>query len=68
MLRRRAFRTLSIVLLTVFATYAKDPPSQVIVWPESGTLVLRFTFGRFKEIGSSGGQHSYITDTIAENL
>ena len=48
--------------------YAKDPPAQVIVWPDSGEPVLRFSFGKFKEVGSSGGQHTYVTDATAENL
>jgi hypothetical protein len=29
---------------------------------------VRFSFGKFKEIGSSGKQHSYTIDVIAENL
>jgi hypothetical protein len=55
-------------LLSVLAAYAKDPPAQVIVWPENGTPVLRFTFGKFKEIGSLGSQRSCVTETTAENL
>jgi hypothetical protein len=47
---------------------AKDQPAQVIMWPEPGTPVLRFSFGKFKEVNSSGSQHSYSSDTIAENL
>lgn len=38
------------------------------MWPESGTAVLRFSFGKFKEIGSAGGRHSYPVDTAAQNL
>ncbi len=38
------------------------------MWPESGTPVLRFTFGKFKEIGSLGSERSYVTETTAENL
>jgi len=48
--------------------YAKEPPSQVVVWPPSGNPVVRFTFGKFKEMGSLGGQRSYTIDTTAENL
>ena len=48
--------------------YAKDPPAQVIIWPESGPQVLRFSFGRFKEVASSGSQHNYTSDTTAENV
>src|ERR1700734_3606321 len=68
MLRCSRLPTLLAVLLLASAAYAKDPAAQVIVWPESGTSVLRFSFGKFKEVGSSGGQHNYVTDTTAENL
>lgn len=67
-------KALALVLLCALSiairpfAYAKDPPSQVIVWPETGNPVLRFTFGKFKEIGSIGSEHTYVTDTTAENL
>lgn len=47
---------------------AKDQPGQTVMWPDSGTPVLRFTFGKFKEIGGIGSQHTYVSDTTAENL
>ena len=47
---------------------AKDTPGQTIVWPEQGAPVLRFTFGKFKEVGSLGSERTYMTDTTAENL
>lgn len=59
--------TSSIVFLGSPA-YAKDPPAQVIVWPEQGTPIVRFTFGKFREIGSLGNERTYVTDTTAENL
>jgi len=40
----------------------------VIVWPEQGPPVLRFTFAKFKEVGSLGNERTYVTDTTAENL
>jgi hypothetical protein len=64
-------RVLSAVLLCLLCALhmrAKDLPSQVVLWPESGTPVLRFSFGKFKEIGSMGNQRTYVTDTTAENL
>jgi len=48
--------------------YAKEPPAQVIVWPEQGAPVLRFTFGKFKEVGSVGSERTFMTETTAENL
>jgi|SRR5208282_2636459 len=47
---------------------AKDQPFQVVVWPEKGDAVVRFTFGKFREIGSVGSERTYVTDTVAENL
>ena len=62
-------RVLSSVmfLLTVAAAAGKDQPSQVIMWPESGTPVLRFTLGKFKDIGSFGTRRTLV-DITAENL
>ena len=48
-------------------SYAKET-SQVILWPDSGATVVRFSFGKFKEIASIGNRHSYMIDTTAENL
>lgn len=56
------------LFLALTANYAKDAPPQVIVWPEQGTSILRFTFGKFKEVGSVGNERTYMTDTTAENL
>jgi hypothetical protein len=65
-----ATRISGILWLTLTAglALAKEQPAQVITWPESGTPVLRFTFGKFKEVGSLGTQHSYMVETTAENL
>jgi len=68
MIRNKTLFVLSLVLFVAAAAYAKDPPAQVIVWPETGTPVLRFTFGKFKEVGSLGSERSYVTETTAENL
>lgn len=66
------YKISSILLFTVFVAvtgaHAKDQPAQVIVWPESGSPVLRLSFSRFKEVGASGSQHNYSSDTTAENL
>jgi hypothetical protein len=68
MLRREIVGSLVLIFLLASATYAKDPPAQVIVWPESGTPVLRFTFTKFKEIGGLGNQRTFVTETTAQNL
>jgi hypothetical protein len=64
----RYLRFVLVSLLLSSALYAKDPPAQVIVWPDSGSPILRFSFGKFREVGSSGNQRNYVTDTTAENL
>src|SRR5260370_6046422 len=60
--------TITSALLLSALAIAKDPPAQTLNWPESGTNILRFAFGKFKEIGSLAGTRSYVTDTTAENL
>lgn len=55
-------------LLLVVAAAAKEPPAQEIVWPPSGAPVVRFSFGKFKEISSSGKRHFYNIDTVATNV
>jgi hypothetical protein len=64
----RALSAVVFCFLCALHVQAKDLPSQVVLWPESGTPVLRFTFGKFKELGSMGNQRTYVTDTTAENL
>ena len=65
---RVLLRFVAITLLAAPLVLAKDPPAQVITWPHPDRPVLRFSFAKFKEVGSYGGQHNYTTDTTAENL
>jgi len=58
----------SLLLLVSSLAAAKDAPSEVINWPQTGATVVRITLGRFKEVGSVAGEHSYVSDTTAENL
>ena len=55
-------------IILIGASLAKEPPAQVVVWPSTGQPVVRFSLGKFKEVGSSGKQHSYTVDVMAENL
>ncbi len=62
---------LAVVLLCYgvgLSVLAKEVPPQVLVWPESGTPALRFTFGKFRDVGSFRKSHTYVCDTTAENL
>ena len=54
-------------LLFLLTLSAKEPRAQVVVWPASGPTILRFSFGKFKELSSIGNLHNYIIDTSAEN-
>jgi hypothetical protein len=65
---RLATWCVSLGLLILAVASAKEPPPLVIVWPSSGQPVVRFSFGKLKETGSSGKQHEYMTDVTAENL
>jgi len=62
--------TLSVFLTLVLVVVAqgKERAPQVIVWPPSGQPVVRFSLGKFKQVSSSGNQHSYTVDISAENL
>jgi hypothetical protein len=50
------------------SVFAKDQPANVMVWPETGRQVLRFTFGNLKQISSVGKEYGYISETTVENL
>src|SRR5512146_327211 len=60
--------TLLHLLMMATACMAKNEPPQVMVWPETGKPVLRFSFAKFKENGYGGGRHTYSSDTTIENL
>jgi hypothetical protein len=64
----RTFCLSFIFLLISFSAVAKESPLQVIDWPATGTPVLRFTFGKFKQLPGSNTIHGYVMDTMAENL
>lgn len=56
------------LLLVVSSLAAKGTPFQIVTWPDSGQPILRFTFSKFKDVGGMGKEHTYITDTAAENI
>lgn len=59
---------LFLEVFLVLAAFGKDQPIQSVVWPDTGTPVLRFSFSKFKQLGSVGSERTYQTDTTAQNL
>jgi hypothetical protein len=61
-------RPIVVFLLLATAALARDVPAQVMVWPESGKPVLRFSFAKFKGTSYAENRRFYISNTAAENL
>ncbi|HTR22699.1 MAG TPA: PEGA domain-containing protein [Terriglobales bacterium] len=60
---------LLFLLLTAAASMsAKDIPSQVITWPQTGSPIVRISLGKAKELSSISSQRNYVIETTAENL
>ena len=68
MSKRALFILAALSLALALTATAKDQPVQTLVWPETGSPVLRFSFTKFKELGGMGNQRTYTTSTTAENL
>ena len=67
--RERIATSVLFVLVACWSVVAKDQPFQVISWPDADKPVVRFTFSKFKEIGSATGKaHTYMADVTADNL
>jgi hypothetical protein len=66
MLTRKCFAPVFLVAFSIAAFAAE--PAQVVTWTSTGTPVLRFTFSRFRDIGSMAGQKTFVTDVTAENI
>ena len=45
-----------MVVCVAGAVAAKESPPQVIDWPDSGSPVLRFSFGKMQEVASAGNR------------
>ena len=65
---QKSLSLLITLIALVTMALAKEPQPQVVLWPNASGPVFRFSFGKFKEVGSLGKQHNYLIDTIAENL
>lgn len=63
----RIFLSIAVAFLATPLS-AKDMPLATIDWPATGAPVLRFTFGKFKQLPGMGALHGYVMDTTAQNL
>jgi hypothetical protein len=68
LMRARTFAIFCVSFLLFTAARANAQSGQVMVWPASGSPVLRFTFEKFKEVSNSGNRHNYTSEVTAENL
>jgi len=50
------------------AASPKYPPPQVLDLPTTGAPVVRFSFGKLKEITTVGQRHMYTSEVTAQNL
>ena len=67
-MRVKSVFCLSFYLLLALTVSAKESPEQEVIWPTSGTPVVRIAFGKFKQISSSGKQRVYNVDTRVTNV
>ncbi len=66
-MRSKYLSVVALLLTLASSALAKDT-GMILTWPESGTAVFRFTFGKFREVSSHSGQHYFEVDVVAENL
>ena len=64
---QRVFFAAALFLLVSSGLFAKET-STVIVWPETGTPVVRFTFGKMRGLDSVEREHAYQIDTQVQNV
>src|ERR1700732_3567994 len=64
----KTFASVLVLAVTVSSLLAKDNIFETVNWRDSGPTVLRFSFAKVKDGGGMGKEHTYLTDTIAENV
>ncbi len=57
---------LPLICLLSAALFAKDA-TLTLLWPQDNPAI-KFTFGKFQQVGSYAGQNTYVCDVIVENL
>jgi hypothetical protein len=65
---RKSIAAALFAVIVTCSLSAKEAPTQVINWPQTGATILRITIGKFKDISSLAGQRNYLIDATAENL
>lgn len=66
---RRIAVSVLFLTITILTATAKDQPFQIVSWPDSGQPVVRFTFSKFKDLGSAiGKERTYTAEVVADNL
>lgn len=65
---RLFFAAVTIFLFAGSWSFAKESPATVVVWPESGPPVVRFTFGKLRGLESMEREHAYQVDTQVQNV
>jgi hypothetical protein len=66
----KACTLLLLVAITKAAT-AKDKDKDkdaIVMWPSTGTAILKGMFGKFREVSSYNGQHDFAEDVTIENV
>jgi hypothetical protein len=64
----KALSAAMFALLALGSAFAKDAPQLVMNWPSDTNTVVRFTFGKFMEVGTYKGTRSYESEVTAQNL
>src|ERR1700676_77810 len=59
---------LLVVLAGLLSAKAKPDPALITLWPNSQTPTLKLTFGKFTQMGAYGGQLTFVSDVVVENL
>ena len=55
------------IAITLVSTSLAKESSLTLVWPEDKPAV-KFTFGKLQQMSSYGGQNTYVSDVVVENL
>jgi PEGA domain len=57
-----------LLILSSALAKGKPEPSVIMLWPNEQKPTLKFTFGRFQQVGGYAGQRSFVSDVTVENM